>query len=113
MIFHEFSADGKHALVVAISRRGVHVLEIAEIGGCFDSPEATYLAKRAALPWREFRARDRCYSGDDGSGCLRQRIVAGAISAIASRGGDHVWLVLLESAEVIGLLLGATRFPGR
>ncbi len=93
VIFRGFSADRRHTLIVGISRRGVHVTEVADARGCFDQPPpAPYLATTAVFSWQEFRGRERCYSGDDGSGCLRQRIVAGAISLIAYYGGDEKWL---------------------
>ena len=92
-IYVGFATDRQHALAVSISRRGVHVVAVDNVGGCFDSPPpAPYLARKALFSWREFLARERCYSGDDGSGSMRERIVAGAISLMASCGGEPEWL---------------------
>lgn len=92
-IYAGFSEDRRHALAVGISRRGVHVLAVDNVAGCFDTPPpAPYLARKASFSWREFRERERCYSGDDGSGCMRERVVAGAISLMASCGGEPEWL---------------------
>jgi hypothetical protein len=92
-IYVGFSEDREHALVVGISRRGVHVLSLDNVAGCFDTPPpAPYLARKAFFSWREFWMRERCYSGDDGSGPMRERIVAGAISLIAFCSGEPEWL---------------------
>lgn len=92
-IYVRFSQDGQHALAVGISRRGVHVLAADNVAGCFDtSPPTPYLAMKAFFSWQEFWERERCYSGDDGSGPMRERIVAGAISLMASCSGEPEWL---------------------
>ena len=93
MIYVGFAADRRHALAVGISRRGVHAVAVDYVAGCFDSPPpAPYLARKALFSWREFWARERSYSGDDGSGPMRERVVAGAISLMASHGGEIEWL---------------------
>lgn len=101
VVFRGLSADRRGALIVGISRRGVHVTEVVDARACFDqSPRAPYLATTAVFSWQEFRGRERCYSGDDGSGCLRRRIVAGAISLIAAHGGDHAWLTTARNVKL-------------
>gem|GEM_PF-6684470 len=101
VVFRGLSADQRSALVVGISRRGVHITEVVDARACFDqSPPAPYLATTTAFSWQEFRRRERCYSGDGGSGCLRQRIVAGAISLIAAHGGAHVWLTTARNVKL-------------
>lgn len=91
-IYIGFAADKQYALAVGISRRGVHVVAVDNVAGCFDSPPlAPYLLRKAFFSWREFWGRERCYTGDDGSGLMRERVVAGAISLMASFSGEPQW----------------------
>lgn len=55
IVFRGLSARGRGALIVGISRRGVHVAEVVDVRASFDqSPPAPYLATTA---------RDACASG--------------------------------------------------
>ena len=50
--------------------------------------ETGYSVQNGWFNWDSYRKRERCYSGDDGSGTMKKRIVAGAISLLAYWGGS-------------------------
>ena len=93
LVYRQFSQVKRHALAVGISHWGVHVVEVDFVGECLGSSSpGPFLARKAVFSWEGFRRRERCYSGDDGSGSMKHRLVAGAISLIARYGGDAEWL---------------------
>ena len=93
MILYETYPCKQHpesGLCVAIERDGIRVVEITwasedEIG----KHGGRWLVQAALFTWSAYHERNRCYSGDDGSGRLRDRIVNGAISLIAYWGGEE------------------------
>ena len=90
-IYHKVVSGG-HGLSVSIDRQGVNVAEMTPVEGLIEKPEGRYLVQTASFSWDKFRNRQRCYSGDNGAGRMRARLVAGAISLLAYWGGDESWL---------------------
>ena len=50
--------------------------------------EPAYHVAEGFWTWETYRKRERCYSGDTGTGRMRDRLVAGAISLMCHWGGD-------------------------
>lgn len=84
-IYRETDDTGENGLAVGIGRDGLRVVECRYIGDA----DAPYLKITGHFTWPEYRARYRGYSGDDGSGRMRDRLVAGAISLLAYWGGEE------------------------
>jgi hypothetical protein len=62
-------------LMVAYDRDGITMREWSD-----DCEENGYHVHEAFFTWEQYRKRDRSYSRDDGTGKLKQRLVAAAIS---------------------------------
>lgn len=83
ILYSETSPDGAHGLAVGISRYGLHAVQVDRLD------DGRFLKQAGIFDWPAVRQRERCYSGDDGRGRLRQRLVAAAISLLAYHGGDE------------------------
>lgn len=70
---------GHSRLMVGIDRQGVTIREWSD--DC--ATDGPYHFDEGFFSWERFRKRDRSYSGDNGTGKLRERIIAGAISLMS------------------------------
>ena len=72
-------------LMVGYDRYGIQIREWSD-----EVPEGEtgFSVQDGWFSWDSYRERERCYSGDDGSGTMKKRIVAGAISLLAYWGGS-------------------------
>ena len=72
-------------LMVGYDRYGIQIRQWSD-----EVPEGEtgYSVRDGWFSWESYRKRERCYSGDDGSGRLKDRLVAGAISLLAYYGGS-------------------------
>ena len=72
-------------LMVGCDRYGISIREWSD-----EVPEGEtgFSVQDGFFTWRAWRERERCYSGDDGSGRMRARLVAGALSLMAYYGGS-------------------------
>jgi hypothetical protein len=86
VIYAQTDARGEHGLAVGISRDGVHVTECHYVGAVAPAP---YLRRSAVYTWPQYRSRYCGYWGDDGTGPMARRLVAGAISLLSYWGGDE------------------------
>jgi hypothetical protein len=82
VIYDERTAHSR--LMVGYDRYGITIREWSES----DGGDVDYRVTERSFTWEDYRTRDRCYSGDDGSGKLKARLVAGAISLLAYWGGS-------------------------
>jgi hypothetical protein len=67
-------------LMVAIDRNGITVRQWSE------GEEKPFHFDEGFFSWNDYHQRDRNYSGDDGSGNMQNRLVAGAISLLGHWG---------------------------
>jgi len=72
-------------LMVGYDRYGITIREWSD-----EVPEGDtgYSVQEGYFTWKQYRDREQCYSGDDGSGKMTARLVAGAISLLAYWGGS-------------------------
>ena len=99
-IYHK-TINGENGLSVAINSNGVSAKEVCSVVGLIDNPPSDLLVTEGYWTWEEYRKRDRCYGGDDGSGRIKERIVAGAISLLGYWGGSESWIDDIADFEEI------------
>jgi hypothetical protein len=68
-------------LMVGYDRYGIAIREWSD-----DASERAYHVHEAYFTWEQYRTRERNYSGDDGHGRMKQRLVAGALSLMSYYG---------------------------
>jgi hypothetical protein len=100
-IYHKTVPDTGSGLSVAIGREGIAVSEVTSVAGLIDNPPAPLLVVTRTFSWKQYRERERVYSGDNGAGNMRARLVASAISLIAYWSGEETWLDTLEDFEEV------------
>ena len=72
-------------LVVTYDRFGLYIYEWSE--NTLEDAESAYLLTEGGFSWEDFKNRERCYSRDNGTGTMKARLVAGAISLLSACGG--------------------------
>src|ERR1700744_4673102 len=72
-------------LMVGYDRYGIQIRQWSD-----ETPEGEtgFSVEGGFFTWQQYAKRERCYSGDNGSGNHKDRLVAGAISLLAYWGGS-------------------------
>jgi hypothetical protein len=81
-------------LVVGYDRYGITLREWSE--NSLEDADSAFILTEGWYTWDDFKHRDRNYSGDDGRGTMKHRIVAGAISLRGEWGGETKFVDTLE-----------------
>ena len=90
-IYKRVVRESRNGLAVAIGPYGLRATEMTDCVGLLEAvPRGAMLLTRVELTWNGVRDRLRnpgqCYSGADGCGTLRKRMVDAAIEALAYSG---------------------------
>jgi hypothetical protein len=81
-------------LVVGYDRYGITVREWSE--NDLEDADTAFICTEGWFSWERYWKRERLYSGDDGTGRMQARIVAGAISLLAHWGGENTFVDSLQ-----------------
>lgn len=77
-------------LVVGYDRYGITLREWSENDS--EDPESDFVLTEGWYSWEDYRNRNRVYCRDNGSGTMKARIVAGAISLRCEHGGEQTYV---------------------
>lgn len=100
-IYHKVVRETGSGLSVGIDEYGIKVSELTCIEGLIEDPEGAYLIITGHFSWNAYYNRNRCYGGDNGTGNMRERLVAGAISLLAYWGGEEGFIDNLNDFEEV------------
>ena len=103
-VYHKTTSES--GLSVGIDKFGICISELTYVRGLIeDLPDGDWLVTTAHFSWNLWKNRFKknlsCYSGDDGSGKMVDRIVSGAISLLAYYGGREEFITNKKNFEKI------------